>query len=281
MKKSVPLIVYFFRLYFNTIGVVFKETASKHLIQLFSTPRKRVKRRREEEILDQSRKSTVSVLGEELATYEWGEGDKLAMLFHGWESNAGSLGAFVKPLLGKGYRVFSFDAPAHGNSSGKRANLIYFKNTAKELIKMKGKPDLVIGHSLGANTIILVSYEEQIKFEKVVLISPLNKLMTVFEEIQDLLKIPKSLFNAFVKNFGKLASYELKDFYFAKFGNLSPLDDVLILHDLDDKVTDFTHAETLNKAWPASSLSAIKGSGHYRILWDHESLKAITEFLKK
>lgn len=279
MKKTYPTIVYVFRAYFNSIALLNKDFAAKQLVKLFSTPRKRVVRKRETDILEGSKQSFIMVDGEKVATYEWGSGNKTAILFHGWESNAGSIGAFVEPLLNRSYKVIAFDAPAHGGSEGKRSNLLYFKKTARQIVEQIGIPDLAIGHSLGANAIIMLAKEDYLQIPKVILISPLNRLMSVFEDFQQLLSLRKELFNRFVEQFEALAGYSFNNFYFHDYGKESPLKQVLLLHDVGDQITDFKHSKDMNEAWPQAQLEPISGSGHYRILWEGQTLKKVSEFM--
>ena len=281
MKKSYPTIVYIFRVYFNSIALLNKDLAAKQLLKLFSTPRKRVVRERETAILDESKQSFIRVDGEKVATYEWGSGSKIAILFHGWESNAGSVGAFIEPLLNRSYRVIAFDAPAHGSSEGKRSNLLYFKKAAKQIVEQIGIPDIAIGHSLGANAIILLAKEDHLKIPKVILISPLNRLMNVFEDFQQLLSLPKSIFDRFIQQFEELAGYSFEDFYFHEFGKEGPLREVLLLHDVEDQITDFEHSREMNEHWTQTQLKPISESGHYRILWDEKTLEFAQEFIDK
>lgn len=273
MAKQIPPIVSVFRAYFNSIGLVFKKHSAKQLIKLFSTPRKKVVRQQEIEILKKAKKSKMQLGGETMVLYEWGEGDRLAMLFHGWESNAGSLGAFVQLLLDEGYRILSFDAPAHGKSDGKYANLVYFKAAAKTMMTTYGVPDLVVGHSLGGNSIIMTAFEEGYKFEKVILVSPLNRLMSVFEEMKSILRLPEELFNMFINRFEKEVGYDFRTFYFHEYLEKGPLNNVLLFHDLNDRVTSFSHAKTFQQESKKVSLTAIEGSGHYKILWNEEVLE--------
>ena len=281
MKQKTPLIVYFFRCYFSTLGLLFQTIASKQLVKLFSTPRKRVIKSREEEILATARKDSIEVGKENIRTYDWGNGEKVVMLFHGWESNAGSLGAFVEPLLEKGYKVISFDAPAHGKSQGRRANLIYFKKTAKAMIEKYGVPDIAIGHSLGANTIIMTSFEEDVIFRKTILIAPLNRLMSVFEEMKAILKLTDKLFGRFIDQFSLVSGYSLRPFYFHNYGKESKLRDVLLLHDENDRITSFSHAIEMAKNWNAIRLKKITGSGHYKILWSEEVLESVMQYVEE
>lgn len=268
MSQKVPLIITFFRIYFNSIALLFPKTSAKHLVNIFSKPRARVLRIREIEVLKQAKKSFLNYDKEEIKVYQWGEGEKLAMLFHGWESNAGSLGAFIDPLIEKGYRVVAFDAPAHGGSKGKYSNLVYFKKAAKEMIHTYGVPSVAVGHSLGACAIIMCAYEENLHFNKTILVAPLDRLMSVFEEYQQILKIPKKLFHPFLDQFEEFTGYSFRSFFFHAYGNQTKLDKVLLFHDEGDKVTSFSHAIDLERNWEAVQLEVIRDTGHYRILWD-------------
>jgi pimeloyl-ACP methyl ester carboxylesterase len=280
MKKGSPLLVYSLRLYFNSIGLLFPDYSANFLINLFSSPLTRVIRSKEKDVLKQSRQEQLLVAGVSLQVYTWGEGEKMAMLFHGWQSNAGSLGAFVEPLLAEGYKVIAFDAPAHGNSQGKKANLVYFKRAAKALFQKYGTPELAVGHSLGANSIIMTAFEDALEIPKVVLISPLNRLMSVFEEMQEQFSIPDRLFDLFIDKFGRNSGYEFRDFYFHKFGERGPLESVILLHDKNDRITSFSHAEEMKEGWPSLYLKGIEGSGHYKILWSEETLQSAMNFIK-
>ena len=268
MSKKVPFIVKVFRVYFNSAAHFYPSASAKQLISLFSKPRVRVLRAREVEVLDKAEKSFLKFGKEEIKVYQWGEGEKLAMLFHGWESNAGSLGAFVDPLLEKGYRIIAFDAPAHGGSKGKYSNLVYFKKTANEMMHKYGIPNVAIGHSLGACAIIMCAYEDNLHFERTILLAPLNRLMSVFEEYQNILKIPEKLFQSFLSHFEDFAGYSFQSFYFHNYGKQTTLNKVLLFHDEEDKITNFSHALNFEQNWDAIQLEPIRETGHYRVLWD-------------
>ena len=280
MSQKVPLIVKVFRVYFNSVALLFPKNSAKQLMNLFSKPRARVLRTRELEVLNRSQKSFFKFGKEEIKVYQWGEGKKLAMLFHGWESNAGSLGAFIDPLIKKGYRVIAFDAPAHGGSKGKYSNLVYFKKAAKEMIDEYGVPNVAIGHSLGACAIIMCAYEENLHFEKTILLAPLNRLMSVFEEYRQILKIPKKLYQPFLNHFEGYTGYSFRSFYFHNYGKQTKLDEVLLFHDEGDKITDFSHALEFEQNWNSIRLEAISKTGHYRVLWDETMVAKSIDYIE-
>jgi alpha-beta hydrolase superfamily lysophospholipase len=274
-------VLQFFKFYFNTVGLLFPKHSAKLLIQIFSTPRSRVIREKEIEVLNQASKSKFSFQGKELRLHEWGEGERLAYLFHGWESNAGSLGAFVDPLLKEGYKVVACDGPAHGSSEGKEASLISFTHLAKELIKAKGKPQLAIGHSLGANVIMLLCYEEQLSIPISVLISPVNRIVSVFEGFRELIGIQDKIYTQMIKLISKRANYQLEALQFENLAAKAPFRQVLLMHDESDQITGVKHSEDIAKANRSFKYVPIQGSGHYKILWHKDTLNQFKTFLRE
>lgn len=280
LRISERMLLLLLRFYFNSLAFLNKKFAARQLIYIFSRPKKRVIRPKEVAIIDQAQKGTLLVMGNQLCTYQWGSGEKLALLVHGWESNAGSLGALVKPLLEQNYCVLAFDAAAHGMSQGKISNLIHFKSAIKAMIQRHGVPKLMIGHSLGANAIIMTCYEMQVTIDQVVLIAPLNRLMEVFEYFQDLLKIPTLIFKEFLSTFGNQTNYDLRDFYFHHYVRQTLIQSALLLHDSDDRITEIDESKTIDQNWEKSNLEVIHGSGHYHILWRSEVVEKINNFIQ-
>mgnify|MGYP000426727854 CR=1 FL=1 len=268
-----------FKFYFNSIGLLFPRHSAKLLIRIFSTPRSRVIREKEIQVLKQANTSSFNFQGKQLKLYQWGSGERLAYLFHGWESNAGSLGAFVEPLLKQGYTVIACDGPAHGSSEGKEASLISFTQLAKELIKEKGKPEIAIGHSLGANVIMLLCYEAQLSITKCILISPVNRIISVFEGFKELIGIQDSVYSRMIEIVSKRANYQLEGLHFEKLAQKTPFKQVLLMHDAGDQITKVNHSEDIAKANKDFKYVPINGSGHYKILWHQDTLNQFKTFI--
>ncbi|MET8563428.1 alpha/beta hydrolase [Streptomyces flaveolus] len=83
-----------------------------------------------------------------LHTYEWGTGDRIAVLVHGIMSDHRTWHRVAPVLAGKGYRVIGVDLRGHG-ASGRGE---YSPETwAGDLVEtLPDRPELVVGHSLGA-----------------------------------------------------------------------------------------------------------------------------------
>src|SRR5262245_59412942 len=57
-----------------------------------------------------------------IETWTWGRGPRV-LLVHGWGGRGTQFGAFVAPLVQRGFSVLSFDAPGHGASDRGPATL--------------------------------------------------------------------------------------------------------------------------------------------------------------
>jgi pimeloyl-ACP methyl ester carboxylesterase len=273
------LFLFFLNVYFNSLGLLFPKNSVKRLVKLFSTPRETVVRTKEIEVLKLAKKDFIQTSNYKIATYEWGEGEDFAILCHGWESNAGSLGALVEILNNKGLRVLAFDGPAHGASNGKQASLIQFKLVFLELIKQIGMPKIAIGHSLGANAIMLAASEENLNIDQTILFAPVNKVSKVFNDFKELLNIPPKLFYGVLDHLQSQTGYLLSNLNFEDIAPKTSLRDVLILHDQKDQITPVDHSIDISNNWKKSKFIPINGSGHYKILWNEYALKEVESHL--
>ncbi|NUO03188.1 MAG: alpha/beta hydrolase, partial [Saprospiraceae bacterium] len=146
------------RLGFGTAGRVFPDAAARVAYRLFSTPRVRAAHSISDELLESARLFEFMYGHQVLKGYEWGKGEQVVLLVHGWESRGTALRGFVPSLIEKGYRVVTFDGPAHGNSDGKRTNIIHFAGAIRAIIRHIGGVHSIITHSFGgASTVFALS----------------------------------------------------------------------------------------------------------------------------
>src|SRR4029078_6760274 len=84
-----------------------------------------------------------------VAAWSWGSGP-IVYLVHGWGGRAEQLGAFVGPLVARGFRVIAVDGPGHGESSGRRSSGVEIGRALADVAAQCGPARGVIAHSLGA-----------------------------------------------------------------------------------------------------------------------------------
>ncbi len=84
----------------------------------------------------------------------WGSGPTV-VLVHGWGSRASRLGALAVALVEAGFRVVAFDAPAHGESTGRFASLPEFARALVDVAEAAGPIHGLVGHSLGGAAVAM------------------------------------------------------------------------------------------------------------------------------
>ena len=97
-----------------------------------------------------ARRSTVRLDRVEVAVYEWGSGERTALLLHGWKGRASQFAPLVRRLVADGFRVVAFDAPAHGSSRGGRTDVRDWIAVSERLADSRGPFEVLVGHSFGA-----------------------------------------------------------------------------------------------------------------------------------
>jgi len=138
----------FLNFYFSTVGLAAPKIAVNFALTLFTTPRIRAVHTRTDAVIDSAEKKIVTIENNTIMTYQWGNFEKTILLAHGWESRGTALRMFVKPLNTFGFSVLAFDAPAHGESSGKTCSLPQNAFVISELLKQNNVCG-IIAHSFG------------------------------------------------------------------------------------------------------------------------------------
>lgn len=199
--------------------------------------------------------------------YRWGRKGPRVLLMHGWNGRATQLSAFIEPLLQAGYQVIAFDAPAHGNSPGKRTDLIEIAHALRSVSVRYGPFEGIIAHSFGVAVTTYALRHLGVAAHRVVGLSPPGRMPYLFNNFCELLRLPRRAREAFeqrvMERFGKDVWEQL-----SPEANVELLENVpgLLIHDNDDREVTPSQAEILHQAWPGSHLLRTDGLGHRRIL---------------
>lgn len=227
--------------------------------RLFFTTRRSAPKLGERDILQSASPSTIAGM----QAWSWGRGPTV-LLVHGWNGRATQLGAFVKPLVERGYRVVAFDAFGHGQSPGSRLSLpelaVCIRQVADELGEVYG----IIAHSLGgAATTMALS--QGLRVERVVLISPPADPRRFLEAFGSLLGISDDVRHRVKQRIERRLAMPMEDMQIDVIAR-SMRTPVLIVHDLDDKEVPVEVGQSIAAAWPNAELLITEGLGHQRIL---------------
>ncbi len=245
---------------------------------LFFTPIRFKSPISENTLYKSAEKSYLKYKKKKVQIYQWGNSKQAVLLVHGWAGRATQIAQLAKPLIASGYKIYAFDAPAHGRSEGKQTNLMEFTELIQKLTAMHPEIKAIIGHSMGG-TASINALVQGVKTDKCVIIGTpayTEWILTAFcEQIQVSTKV-EILMKAYIeRKFNRT---------FKDLNNSSMVKDItsegLIIHCEDDIDAPVEDASIIHKNWKNSTLVLTKGLGHRRILKNKAIAQSIIDFLK-
>ncbi|VAW51097.1 Putative hydrolase [hydrothermal vent metagenome] len=277
--RSTPIIIKALQIGFKIGGMVAPKLAGCAAYKLWITP-PRFKTPKSEVSAELSAKIEYHSIGNQsIASYQWGDSGPTILLVHGWSGRGTQLGAFAQALVDTGFRVLSFDAPAHGKSSGKQTNIYEIAETISTLENLYGPFKSVITHSFGGPC-LAIAMKQGLKTTCVVNISPPSKTLGLVKKFTDALTLPKNVENELMrcieKNFGENVWHDS-----SMENNIQNLDvPALVIHDADDVDIPWHEGQSIAKAWNEVRFIKTKNLGHRRILRDPATIKTTVDFIK-
>jgi pimeloyl-ACP methyl ester carboxylesterase len=120
------------------------------------------------------RRDQVHASGTRLSYLEWGTGGAPLLLLHGITSSARSFWRVAPALVAQGYHVFALDLPGHGESEETGDHRIeHIASLAAQAIgALRLDNPVLIGHSWGGATALVLASTGQPALKRVVLIDP-------------------------------------------------------------------------------------------------------------
>ncbi|MCB1053711.1 MAG: alpha/beta hydrolase, partial [Acidobacteria bacterium] len=253
--------------------------ANRWAHKLFFTPARKYRDAPEWPGLDQRQISFVNTQGKKqfFSAYAAGPGPSI-LLIHGWAGAAKSYETLGQHLIQAGYRVVSFDGPAHGTSPGSQTNLLEMSGIAQLLGQWNGPFQAVIGHSFGG-VVAAHAIHNGLACQQWVLVSAPADIEFILDQFQGMIGAGYKTRQALAGRLQTLIQGPLNTISLA---NLLPTHlPGLLLHDREDAVIPAEHAQHLHQKAPDAKLVLTEGLGHSRILRHESSLNLIAEFLNQ
>ena len=266
---------------FAASHLLFPELANAWAERLFLTPPRGKHAAASALDLIDAKNTWLEHKGRHIAMWSWGARSVEApavLLAHGWGGNAAQMRGFVFPLLQAGYRVITYDQPAHGVSEGKLTGLPDFADVLGAVTRYHGGIQAVIAHSLGGAAAALALSWGKTTFRKIVLVSPPSDLIGYSRRFARWYWMPepvrKAMQNAIEERYG----VRWEDL---EVGAVAPRlrASALVIHDRDDHMMPWTHGAKVARQWPGAKLLLTDGLGHGRILRDERVLRTATDFI--
>jgi alpha-beta hydrolase superfamily lysophospholipase len=140
------------RTLFRVLSRISPALAARLAAYAFTLPLARSLRAQDDAFLATARSHRLQTQAGAVQVYEWQGRDPAVLVLHGWISHAARLQPVIDALRTHGLRVVAFDAPAHGRSAGRRADLHAFLAALQAVSRDCAPIGAVLAHSFGAIT---------------------------------------------------------------------------------------------------------------------------------
>lgn len=270
---------------FKVLGVVSPTLGGKLALRIFMTPPKFGTPRREKQLRDEATQYFIGIRNRQISVRSWGAGPTI-LLSHGWAGRSSQFHAFIGPLVAAGYRVVGFEIPGHGDSTGKRTNMLDVAHILSKVAEKEGPVEAIIGHSFGTGTTLLAIDKYKVKTNKIVLISAFSNVSFIINMFKELFDLRSSTVDA-MKNIAMqrfATTYETS----WNWDEISPLvtiesyqGEILLIHDDLDHEVPIEEALPLHQSVPRSKTLITSGFGHRRILMNNDVIQTTLDFITK
>ncbi len=250
-----------------------------YLARLFTTPIKHKVPKRELEMDDHSLKETLLIpsVNKKIVVYQYGKSDKKILLVHGWSGRGTQLVKFADALVDKGYATISFDAPAHGKSSGNSTIMTEFIASILEIDKKFGPFEAAVGHSLGGMA-LLNAIKKRLKINRLIIIGSGDKVKDILDSFVSKLEL-KSEFSSHLQQHFEKKYNEPMGNYSAHSAAKTIDIPVLVIHDENDNEVPVETSINIHDNLKNGELLITQHLGHRKILGNPFVIEKTIEFI--
>jgi len=251
------------------------EAAARAAEEIFVTPRRRAAAGRLPDAPPPTR-LTIEHRGQPLAAVSWGSGPTV-LLVHGWEGRGDQLAPMVPALVDAGFRVVTYDAPAHGDSPGRQLTLGEHADAILAVDAAVGPLRAVVAHSFGAAA-ATVAMSRGLQVERVAYVAPMLSPLRAVRDFARRLGLSAEATSAFMRRLERRNAAPIDRL---EASRLAPMMTARLLAIVDDgdRVAPPLDAAAVVGRWPDADLIATRGLGHRAILGDAVVVSQVAAFV--
>ncbi len=270
------------KLRFWLLSVIAPKTAAQKALNIFTKPHFKKTRDREKRFLNTANVLRIKHEIEDIIIYESGEKSGIPIVaVHGWDSNPGSLSGITDELAKRGFHIYSLNVPAHGISKKKGTNMFETAQIIVKILKYINHEKVsFVTHSFGSGAVSIALQTSKIKADKLAFITSPDKLWDIFKDFADMIGLNNKAFKTMLKITEKRFGRTFDEMQISNILSESYYNKILIIHDKKDKILPFENSNRIQNLNPKSEIFATEGKGHYRILWDEQVIKKVTQFME-
>jgi pimeloyl-ACP methyl ester carboxylesterase len=221
------------------------------------------------------------------------------LLVHGWNGRGTQLGAFVAPLVARGFQPVALDAPGHGASSGNGASLFHFADaidSALDAVRpLFGPARGVIAHSLGGAATTFAMHRRlgepttrteralepnRLPAERFVFVAPPIDVREWVGAFTHALGAGPRLEEALRRRIEERFGVPLASLYGPTLARdiEAPM---LLVHDEEDRDVPVARGRLLASSWSGAEQLITRGLGHTRILKEPAVIERVVDFVTR
>lgn len=282
MKKNQTLkIPFYIVLTVKFIRLFSERLAVKYAAFLFTIPIKFKRPDREKEYYLTSSKKKIHIpeIDKDLMVYELGESGPKVLLVHGWSGRGTQMHEIANKCYDSGMHVFSFDLPAHGESSSNTTLIPEVVKCIRHIYSELGPFNYIIGHSIGG-VCIMNSLRFGDKYEKMVTISSPHVNVDMFRDFIFKIGLNEENLELLLDIFKNKVGASVESYDLIKCAEVSKTP-TLLLHCEDDRDIPVDCSKESINHFKHGQLILTRGLGHRRILRNKDVVNSILKFLIK
>jgi pimeloyl-ACP methyl ester carboxylesterase len=257
-----------------------KSLATSFALKLFSRPPLFNTPERELMMRESAKNELVLIpaIVKEVMVYVYGYSKTKILLTHGWSGRGTQLYDIADKLLENGMMVISFDAPAHGLSSGKTTDLLEYVAAIHYINEKYGPFEAAIGHSFGG--IALLDAQAKNPFvNKLITIGLASSINSIVDEFVKKLGLKPVISTKVKRRMHTILKRDIETSSAVENAKKITIP-TLVLHDTQDVDVDVSSAYRIRQNLAKGELLVTNGLGHRRIFRDQKVIDKIIDFIK-
>lgn len=270
----------FYRIWFRIGSWFWPSFAARQAFSLFITPQTRSTKPLPI-LFEQAEPLEWIESGDRCQGWRWNAGAaRRILILHGFSSSARNFSHLIEALVQEGAEVIAFDAPAHGNSEGKKIHSLRYRKLIQSIRSAWGPFDGYIAHSFGGLSLSLALEEEPPRIqERVVLIAPATETRSALKQLQSTLQLSPKILKQIDKLIEQRSDHPVSWFSVNRVAK-SLTNPVLWIHDRKDEITPYADIlPTLERNQSNIRFLITEDLGHRRIYRDPTVCSEILQFL--
>lgn len=260
----------------RVLSAVASEAAAARAERLFLTPPRPRRPGWEVELIARAEARPMRVGARRIETWTWGTGPSV-LLVHGWGGRGTQLGAFVAPLVARGFSVVAFDAPGHGASDEGVVTIPEMTAAIHAVAATRGPLAGLVAHSAGALT-VTAALHEGLNTGAAVFVGPPAELVSAAAQFTEALGFSRPVRERMGERIAARVGRPWSAFDVITLAATltTPL---LVIHDHGDLEVPWQQGMAITRAWRGAEMLMTDGLGHRRILRDPDAVAAGVAFV--